>query len=301
MPPDPSEPISSQLMYTSETFVDPFANSGLARKRSKGQAVASLRLSAQRSSIQVDPADSLIAFPTLTPELTPHGVVETPLPTSTPIMSATHRARRASAAEKVLEQLRSRDMQKSGSAMLSNPRTSWLNFQHHEPLPAMATTTHTTAVGTTASSTATTTTLNTGVNVSTTPNTNVTTFSVHESPRKARPDARRLSLTTPAVPPPSPVLSKATINPSWHSRPSRSSSIIQPTAQLAVGPAPSSGITVSQPVIPPSLIPLLDGDHHTDELSVRFEAGWPLLEQWLIAIGDGEGDGDYGRVTIIYK
>ena len=54
-------------------------------------------------------------------------------------------------------------------------------------------------------------------------------------------------------------------------------------------------------MIPPALIPLLDGDHHTDELSVRFEAGWPLLEQWLITIGGGEGDGDYGRVVIIYK
>jgi len=46
---------------------------------------------------------------------------------------------------------------------------------------------------------------------------------------------------------------------------------------------------------------MLDGDHHTDELSVKFEAGWPLLEQWLIAIGRGKGDGDYGNVFIIYR
>jgi hypothetical protein len=60
-------------------------------------------------------------------------------------------------------------------------------------------------------------------------------------------------------------------------------------------------LPTSQTVIPPGLIPLLDGDRHTDELSVKFEAGWPLLEQWLIAIGGGEGNGDYGRVVIIYK
>src|SRR6266545_6527020 len=115
MPPDPSEPISSQLIFTPETFIDPFANSELARKRSKSQGVTSLRLPAQRSSIQVDPADTPIVFPKLTPEITSH---ETPVPVPTPAMSATHRARRASAAEKVLGQLRSRDMQKSGSALL---------------------------------------------------------------------------------------------------------------------------------------------------------------------------------------
>lgn len=48
-------------------------------------------------------------------------------------------------------------------------------------------------------------------------------------------------------------------------------------------------------------MPLLSGDRHTDELSVKFEAGWPLLEQWLIAIGGGEGSGDYGRVVIVYR
>jgi nitrogen permease regulator 2-like protein len=46
---------------------------------------------------------------------------------------------------------------------------------------------------------------------------------------------------------------------------------------------------------------LLDGEHHTDELAVGFEAGWPLLEQWLVSIGDGKGDGDFGKVLIIYR
>jgi hypothetical protein len=53
--------------------------------------------------------------------------------------------------------------------------------------------------------------------------------------------------------------------------------------------------------VPLGLLPLLDGEHHTDELATRFETGWPLLEQWLIAAGGGKGDGDFGRVLIIYR
>lgn len=54
---------------------------------------------------------------------------------------------------------------------------------------------------------------------------------------------------------------------------------------------------------PPELLPLLDGDHHTDELCTRFEVGWPQLQQWLVTIGGGKGDGDedFGRVSIIYR
>jgi len=52
---------------------------------------------------------------------------------------------------------------------------------------------------------------------------------------------------------------------------------------------------------PPELMPLLDGEHHSDELATRFEAGWPQLQQWLVAIGGGKGNGDFGRVVIIYR
>jgi hypothetical protein len=52
---------------------------------------------------------------------------------------------------------------------------------------------------------------------------------------------------------------------------------------------------------PTDLLPLLDGDHHTDELCTRFEVGWPQLQQWLVTIGGGKGDGDFGRVSIIYR
>ncbi|TDL24839.1 NPR2-domain-containing protein [Rickenella mellea] len=65
-----------------------------------------------------------------------------------------------------------------------------------------------------------------------------------------------------------------------------------------------SGVTLpvaASPVMYPSeLKGLLDGTHHTDELSVRLEAGWPLLEKFLVAVGGGKGNGDYGTVEIIY-
>ena len=36
---------------------------------------------------------------------------------------------------------------------------------------------------------------------------------------------------------------------------------------------------------------MLDGEHHTDELGTKFEAGWPMLQKWLLAIGGGSEDG----------
>jgi hypothetical protein len=46
---------------------------------------------------------------------------------------------------------------------------------------------------------------------------------------------------------------------------------------------------------------MLDGEHHTDELAAKFEAGWPILQKWLVAIGGGAEDGDFGRVVMIYR
>lgn len=64
---------------------------------------------------------------------------------------------------------------------------------------------------------------------------------------------------------------------------------------------------VGSPAPPPmssvmaQLRDLLDGTRHTDELGVRFGLGWPALEKHLVAIGGGKGDGDFGRVEIIYR
>ncbi|KAI0810886.1 nitrogen permease regulator 2 [Irpex lacteus] len=56
------------------------------------------------------------------------------------------------------------------------------------------------------------------------------------------------------------------------------------------------------PAYPPALVPLLDGEHHTDELCTRFSVGWPVMEQWLRFIGGGsDEDGDFGNVAIIYR
>ncbi|KAK7693728.1 hypothetical protein QCA50_003300 [Cerrena zonata] len=64
---------------------------------------------------------------------------------------------------------------------------------------------------------------------------------------------------------------------------------------------PTSHLPHTASPFPPALIPLLDGEHHTDELCVRFNVGWPMLEQWLVNAGGGEGNGDFGNVCIIYR
>ena len=52
---------------------------------------------------------------------------------------------------------------------------------------------------------------------------------------------------------------------------------------------------------PPEFITFLDGEHHTDELAIRFGVGWPVLKSWLVAAGGGSDSGDFGNVHIIYR
>jgi hypothetical protein len=225
-------------------------------------------------------------------DIVPFGATESPLPSANPvIISQTRRARRASAAEKVLEQLRGRDIQKntSTSAGVCSPLTSWINGRPESigRKPTTMTTSTTKAVaatisGSSADAAVTAASLTTQTSLS----------SSQDSPSKRigskKPASRRQS---PAVPPPSPIIPKHNLT---LSRPTRQSS------QLALANSSNSG-PGAQLAIPSGLLPLLDGEHHTDELSVKFEAAWPLLEQWLITIGGGQGDGDFGRVVIIYK
>lgn len=113
----------------------------------------------------------------------------------------------------------------------------------------------------------------------------------------------------PPAPPSSPVMASHPI--SFHVRPTNSPSI--PTQQsqrtsrtsfgsggMGLGMESSVG-TVSTLVVPSELAQLLDGEHHTDELATKFEAGWPMLQKWLDAIGGGSGDGDFGRVIMVYR
>lgn len=85
-------------------------------------------------------------------------------------------------------------------------------------------------------------------------------------------------------------------------RPRFSRSPSAPHAVPQMQPSNSQGsVAASTMSVMSELLPLLDGEHHTDELATRFEVGWPLLEQWLITAGGGKGDGDFGRVLIIYR
>lgn len=85
-------------------------------------------------------------------------------------------------------------------------------------------------------------------------------------------------------------------------RPSRSPSFPAIMTQANGGAAPPAPVLVSQPLAyPPTLVPLLDGEHHADELCCQFEVGWPMLERWLVAVGGGSGDGDFGKVLIVYR
>lgn len=119
-------------------------------------------------------------------------------------------------------------------------------------------------------------------------------------PRTTIPKSRRNSLTAffnfansqNQAGPPSPHAPR----PRFSRSPSAPHSVPQIQTSNSQGSVAGSTITVI-----PELLPLLDGEHHTDELATRFQVGWPLLEQWLIAAGGGKGDGDFGRVLIIYR
>lgn len=78
------------------------------------------------------------------------------------------------------------------------------------------------------------------------------------------------------------------------SRSPSSQNIMLPGAQMTGGIGPTA-------VVPAELKDLLDGTRHTDELGTKFEVGWPVLEEYLVAIGGGKGDGDFGKIEIIYR
>lgn len=257
-------------------------------KRTKSHSGANILFPVYGGIASEDPSATHAPFPgrPVPIEPVPFGVTESPLPSAPPVViSQSHRARRASAAERVLEQLRGRDIPKNTSTttVLSSPRTSWINGRPENIRNPTTMTTTTTTTKTV---------------VPTTPlssdapaaSTIQTSLSSQGSPTKGIESmrSRRQSLISPAVPPPSPIIPKHNLNTSRLSR------------QSSQPPHTNSG-PGAQLAIPSALLPLLDGEHHTDELSVRFEAGWPLLEQWLVCIGGGGGYGDYGRVAIICK
>ncbi|KAI6045690.1 nitrogen permease regulator 2-domain-containing protein [Pisolithus marmoratus] len=99
---------------------------------------------------------------------------------------------------------------------------------------------------------------------------------------------KRVSLYNPSVIVPAPRSTAISRSPS-----------VTATQQAYTPPSQGSPQMFNFP--PPELTLMLDGEHHTDELSSHFEVGWPLLQQWLAAIGSGKGNGDFGRVVMIYR
>ena len=189
-----------------------------------------------------------------------HSVAKGQNPSTGPVpLSATTRARRASAAEKVLEQLRNRgDLQKPMASIVGSPRTAWGHYHECVTTPTFP-----------------------------------AAMMTQDGHGSRRPGSRRQSLITPIGPPPSPVVPKVGL-PTSHPTGLRSRlSWNQNTSS-------QSGLSGMQPY-PLDFLTLLDGEHHTDELAVRFEAGWSVLEQWLVHAGGGTGDGDFGKVCIIYR
>ncbi|TBU49096.1 NPR2-domain-containing protein [Dichomitus squalens] len=80
----------------------------------------------------------------------------------------------------------------------------------------------------------------------------------------------------------------------------RSALLVRPRLTREPSQAPALQGPAAQ--FPPELLPLLDGEHHTDEICTRFEVGWPVLRQWLFAAGGAtEGDEEYGNISIIYR
>ncbi|KAF4576749.1 Nitrogen permease regulator 2 [Pleurotus pulmonarius] len=178
------------------------------------------------------------------------------------------RPRRISAAERVLEQLRSRDrdLQRTPVANPNNsvlshaPRMSWI-------LP------------------------------------NKDEHSRHGSFHLADPsESHNERHRHPQAPPPSPVLSRASLTSTLSTSTGPTLSVAPARPRLSRSPsAPNVSALNIQSSCPPELVSLLDGEHHTDELCATFDVSWNTLEEWLRAIGAGQGDGEYGRVAVIYR
>lgn len=206
-----------------------------------------------------------------TPTVSPDLVTGDP---STPVSPT--RSRRTSAAAMVLKQVRTRDLQNVVSG--ASPRTSWIQYptgSSHSPTV-------------------------------TTPGIIATASTPQESPTNTIgfSDGKRHSvIPVPSlthVPPNSPNIAPTGL-------PTRPRLSRSPSAPVIRDELPEPSFVA--PAFPQVLPTLLDGEHHTDELCVRFEVGWPVLQQWLISVGNGnsssssssESDVNYGNVSLIYR
>ena len=239
---------------------------------SPSQANRRRRQSSSSSPTQrTNPVDSAESFSRFRGRL-PDASFTVPVNTETLLSSPTREAdlaknasRRTSAAEKVLEQLRFKTLQKSGPNITVGNQPSLACPEE------VSTTRERPVVGRPRV------------------NSDGRHQSVYQQSEVSSKDGRSLGYG-PSVGPISTGRPRISRSPSAPLVPQIHTSFSQGSGQLFNASAP-----------PPDLISLLDGEHHTDELSTRFEAGWPLLQQWLAVIGGGRGDGDFGKVSIIYR
>lgn len=198
-------------------------------------------------------------------------------PASTTVPDEAARVRRMSAAERVLEQLRSRDRVRR----TSNPNTAaaaghpssanvhaasaWLHRPRKDE-EYFANIPH-----------------------------NFASQGSDSDPNQPR---RRLStLTPPQLPAPQSAQTLRPPPPTARPRMSRSPSAPHIFQRRSAGESSQ----LLRPKFPPEFLAMLDGEHHTDELSVKFNVGWPVLEQWLVEAGGGEESGDHGQIAMIYR
>lgn len=237
------------------------------RRRRQSFSSSSAQLGTQRTTHPVDSSESFSRIRGRLPD-TPFTV---PVNTEALLSSPTREAdltksapRRASAAEKVLEQLRFKTLQRSGSNITVGNQPSLTSLEEIN-------TVHERSVGRPRV------------------NSDGRRLSMYQQSEVSSKDGRSLGYG-PSVGPISTGRPRLSRSPSAPMVPQIHTSFSQGSGQLLNAATP-----------PLELVSLLDGEHHTDELSTRFEAGWPLLQQWLAAIGGGRGDGDFGKVSIIYR
>ncbi|KAJ4487842.1 nitrogen permease regulator 2-domain-containing protein [Lentinula aciculospora] len=222
------------------------------------------------------PAISLSSDQATSAPATPRGRIN-PTTSNADANEPYSRPRRPSAAERILESVRNRDQNLTRSPASS--RTSRINYSSE---PSSVSTVVPGIVDT----------ANTPKEKSNTP---------MQNPRMelGLAASRRQSLIPPMpatnVPPNSPNIPRLALNPPPRPRIERSPSA--PTTRVYNGIAAKSVLAPVPLEYPTDLMELLDGEHHADELAVKFEAGWPLLEDWLRRIGEGHN----GRVLIIYR
>ncbi|KAF9246297.1 nitrogen permease regulator 2-domain-containing protein [Melanogaster broomeanus] len=247
-------------------LIPPEPTSPSNRRRRQSFSASPAQLSSQHPSPPMNSAETLSRFRGRLPDTSPAVPVSTEAVLSSSTgegNSTTGVQRRTSAAEKVLEQLRFKTLNRSGSNLTirGQPSTS----------PERTSATYERPLG--------------RARV----NSDVRRHSMFQQSQVSGRDGGS-SVYGPSIGPVSTGGSRLSRSPSSSIAPQIHTTFSQGSGQLS---------TVSAP--PPELILLLDGEHHTDELSTRFEAGWPLLQQWLAAIGGGKGDGDFGRVSVICR